>query len=58
MWYGTNVVQGYSFIGDNTPETLFLHYVHILKSLFCEDISVEYEFRSEKFKGVSIDLIK
>ena len=26
------------------------------KSLFCEYISVEYEFKSEKFKGVSIDL--
>ena len=28
----------------------------MLKSWFCEDISVEYEFRSETFKGVSIDL--
>ena len=28
----------------------------MLKSLFCEDISVEYEFKSVKFKGVSIDL--
>ena len=28
----------------------------MLKSLFCEGISVEYEFKSVKFKGVSIDL--
>ena len=28
----------------------------MLKSLFCEVISVEYEFNSVKFKGVSIDL--
>ena len=28
----------------------------MLKSLFCEDISVEYEFKSVKFKGLSIDL--
>ena len=29
----------------------------MLKSLFCEDISAEYEFKSEKFKwGISIDL--
>ena len=28
----------------------------MLKSLFCEDISAEYEFKSEKFKGVSINL--
>ena len=28
----------------------------MLKSLFCKDISVEYKFKSEKFKGVSIDL--
>ena len=27
----------------------------MLKSLFCEEISAEYEFKSEKFKG-SIDL--
>ena len=33
----------------------FLHYIHV-KSLFCEVISAEYEFNSEKFKGVSIDL--
>ena len=24
--------------------------------MFCEDISVEYEFKLEKFRGVSIDL--
>ena len=28
----------------------------MLKSLFCEVISVEYEFNSVKFKGGSIDL--
>ena len=28
----------------------------MLKSLFCEVISVEYEFNSVKFKGLSIDL--
>ena len=28
----------------------------MLGSLFCEDISVEYEFKLVKFKGVSIDL--
>ena len=28
----------------------------MLKSLFCEDISAEYEYKSEKFKGVSINL--
>ena len=29
----------------------------MLKSLFCEEISAEYEFKSEKFKG-SIDRLK
>ena len=29
----------------------FLHNIYMLKSLFCEDISVEYEFKSVKFKG-------
>ena len=29
----------------------------MIKSLFCEDISVEYEFKSAKFKGV-IDRLK
>ena len=29
----------------------------MIKSLFCEDISVEYEFKSVKFKGV-IDRLK
>ena len=29
----------------------------MLKSLFCEDVSVEYEFKSVKFKGV-IDRLK
>ena len=29
----------------------------MLKSLFCEDISVEYEFKSVKFKG-GIDRLK
>ena len=28
----------------------------MLKSLFCEVISVEYEFNSVKFKGLSINL--
>ena len=35
----------------------FLHYIHMLKSLFCEDISAEYEFKSAKFKG-GIDRLK
>ena len=29
----------------------------MLKNLFCEDISVEYEFKSVKFKGVVDRLI-
>ena len=29
----------------------------MIKSLYCEDISVEYEFKSEKFKGC-IDQLK
>ena len=33
----------------------FSLYIH-LKSLFCEDILVEYGFKLKKFKGVSIDL--
>ena len=33
----------------------FLHYV-LVKKFVCEDISAEYEFESEKFKGVPIDL--
>ena len=33
----------------------FLHYIHV-KKFVCEDISAEYEFESEKFKGVPIDL--
>ena len=28
----------------------FLHYIHV-KKFVCEDISAEYEFESEKFKG-------
>ena len=28
----------------------FLHYIHV-KEFVCEDISAEYEFESEKFKG-------
>ena len=93
--------QGYSFVGDNTPETLFFygiiwniikatnprhsfamesiktcHFktfqvgillwepfvpffftIYMLKSLFCEDISVQYDYTSKKFKGGgSIDL--
>ena len=32
-----------------------LHYIHV-KKFVCEDISAEYEFESEKFKGVPIDL--
>ena len=32
-----------------------VHYIHV-KKFVCEDISAEYEFESEKFKGVSIDL--
>ena len=28
----------------------FLHYVHV-KKFVCHDISAEYEFESEKFKG-------
>ena len=28
----------------------FLHYIHV-KKFVCEDISAEYEFKSEKFKG-------
>ena len=31
--------------------------MYMLKSLFCEDISVEYEFKSVKFKEV-IDRLK
>ena len=30
----------------------------MLKNLFCEDISVEYEFKSVKFKGVVDRLIR
>ena len=26
-----------------------------VKKFVCEDISVEYEFKSEKFKGVSVE---
>ena len=33
----------------------FLHYIHV-KKFVCEDNSAEYEFESEKFKGVPIDL--
>ena len=33
----------------------FLHYIHV-KKFVCEDISAEYEFESEKFKGIPIDL--
>ena len=29
----------------------FFFTIYMLKSLFCEDISVEYEFKSEKSKG-------
>ena len=32
----------------------FLDYIHV-KKFVCEDISAEYEFESEKFKGVPID---
>ena len=28
----------------------------MLKSLFCEDILVEYEFKTVKLRGLSIDL--
>ena len=37
----------------------FFPLYYMLKSLFCEDVSVEYEFKSKKFKRgieVSIDL--
>ena len=30
---------------------LFLHYRHVKKTFVCEDISAEYEFKHEKFKG-------
>ena len=33
----------------------FLHYIHV-KKFVCENVSAEYEFKSEKFGGVSIDL--
>ena len=33
----------------------FLRCIHV-KKFVCEDISAEYEFESEKFKGVPIDL--
>ena len=33
----------------------FLRYIHV-KKFVCEDISAEYEFESEKFKGGTIDL--
>ena len=29
----------------------FFSTIYMLKGLFCEIISVEYEFKSEKFKG-------
>ena len=35
----------------------FFFTIYMLKSLFCEDISVEYELKSEKFKG-GIDRLK
>ena len=34
----------------------FLHYIHV-KKFVCEEISANYEFKSEKFKGV-IDRIE
>ena len=33
----------------------FLHYIHV-KKFVCDDISAEYEFESDKFRGVLIDL--
>ena len=91
------MVQSYSFVGENTPESLsivqfealskpltpialrwnmskfenilgrkfcienilvtFFFAINMLKSLFCEDISVKYEFKSEKFKG-GVDRVK
>ena len=35
----------------------FLHYIRVKKNLFCEDISVEYEFKSVKFNE-GIDRLK
>ena len=35
----------------------FLLTIYMLKSLFCDDVSVEYELKSEKFKG-GIDQLK
>ena len=34
----------------------FPHYIRV-KKFFCEDISVEFEFKSEKFKGC-VDLLE
>ena len=42
-------------VGNFALRTFFA--IYMIKSLFCDDISVEYEFKSGKFKGV-IDRLK
>ena len=51
-----------TFRAGNFAFRTFCCTIHMLRSSFvkyinvCEDISAEYEFKSEKFKGIPIDL--